>query len=59
MTMAPELAARSSALWTELSEHLGAIGRGDGGEVWQKSRDALGAIRDIEEQLFTSLSKPG
>lgn len=54
---APELAARSSARWTELSLHLRELGESRSSETAERCRAAVGDILTLETQLFESLAE--
>jgi len=54
---APELAARSSALWTQLSGHLAELAAGRAEPASTHAVAALSQIVELETQLFESLAK--
>jgi hypothetical protein len=53
---APKLAARSSALWTQLSQHLAELAQGRVQPASTHAVEALSQIIELETQLFESLA---
>lgn len=56
-TEAPDLAARSSARWTELSRYLKELGVSRSPDVAARCRDAVTEILALETRLFESLAE--
>jgi hypothetical protein len=53
---APELAARSGALWTELASHLADLAEDPAGPATSQGVEVLSQILELETELFESLA---